>query len=91
MKFISVFLFVFAFTFNAAYADPVVNINQKRHPNLYDAQQSIVQAYNKLTEAQKEIRYGMGGNTAKAKELLDQANNEIKAAAEAANAAEKKK
>ena len=38
-----------------------------------------------MTEAQQDKRYNLGGHAARAKELLRQANDEIKLAAEAAN------
>lgn len=39
----------------------------------------------RITEAQRADEWDMNGHAAKAKELLDQANTELKAAAEAAN------
>jgi hypothetical protein len=43
------------------------------------------QAYNKITAAQQANEWDLDGHAAHAKELLDQANNELKAAAQAAN------
>lgn len=57
----------------------------RRHPNLMAAQHLIEQAFNRLSDAQRENEWDMGGHAARAKELLDQANREIKLAAEDAN------
>jgi hypothetical protein len=56
-----------------------------RHPNLAAAQRLTDQAYNKIVAAQQANEWDMDGHAAKAKDLLDQANRELKAAAEAAN------
>ena len=56
-----------------------------RHPNLAAAQRLTDQAYNKISAAQQANEWDMDGHAAKAKDLLDQANRELKAAAEAAN------
>ena len=64
---------------------PVRNVSAARHPNLAAAQRLCSQAYEKLMMAQKANEWDMGGHAQKAKELLDQANAEIKQAAEAAN------
>jgi uncharacterized C2H2 Zn-finger protein len=50
---------------------------------------SVPQAYEKVVAAQKANEWDMNGHTQKAKELLDQANRELKQAAEAANRNEK--
>jgi F0F1-type ATP synthase membrane subunit b/b' len=64
---------------------PAQNVSAKRHPNLAAAQRLTAQAYDKVTAAQQANEYDMGGHAAKAKDLLDQANKELKLAAEAAN------
>jgi hypothetical protein len=56
----------------------------KGHPNLAAAQKLALQAFDKLEAAQKANEYDLGGHAAKAKELLKQANAEIKLAAEVA-------
>ena len=61
------------------------NVSARRHPNLAAAQRLIDQALGKITAAQQANEYDMNGHAAKAKELLEQANREIKQAAEAAN------
>lgn len=57
----------------------------RRHPNLMAAQRLIGQAYDKIVAAQDANEWDMNGHAQKAKELLDQANREIKMAAETAN------
>lgn len=76
-------LFVAGFT--VAQTPPVQNVNPQRHPNLAAAQNLIAQAYGKLVEAERANDWDMTGHAAKAKDLLDRASSEIKAAAEAAN------
>lgn len=66
-------------------APPVEDVSGKRHPNLAAAQRLSHQAWERITEAQKANEWDMDGHAAKAKELLDQVNNELKMAAEAAN------
>jgi len=64
---------------------PVENVNPQRHPNLAAAQRLSQQAYEKITAAQQANEWDMDGHAAKAKELLDQVNKELKQAAQAAN------
>ncbi len=65
--------------------EPVRNVSPKKHPNLAAAQKACDVAYEKLSAAQKANEYDLGGHAAKAKELLEQAAQEIKQAAEASN------
>ena len=64
---------------------PVQNIDPQRHGNLAAAQRLVVQAFERLSDAQTANDYRLGGHADRAKELLRQANDEIKMAAEAAN------
>jgi hypothetical protein len=64
---------------------PVDNVSGKRHPNLAAAQRLSQQAFEKITAAQQANEWDMDGHAAKAKDLLDQANQQLKLAAEAAN------
>ncbi len=64
---------------------PVKNVSAARHPNINAAQRFSQQAYEKIVAAQQANEWDMGGHAQKAKELLDQVNNELKAAAQAAN------
>ncbi len=61
--------------------------NIKGHPNLSAAQRLSKQAYEKITAAQEANEWDMQGHAKKAKELLDQVNNELKQAAQSANKA----
>lgn len=64
---------------------PKENISGARHPNLAAAQRLSRQAFERLTAAQEANEWDMQGHAQKAKNLLDQVNNELKLAAEAAN------
>lgn len=64
---------------------PRDNVNPHKHPNLAAAQRLSQQAWEKVTAAQQANEWDMDGHAAKAKELLDQVNRELKMAAEAAN------
>lgn len=75
----------FALTLSVAAADPVDNINPHKHPNLAAAQRLVTQAYENVSAAQVANEWDLGGHAQKAKELLDQANRELKAAAVTAN------
>jgi hypothetical protein len=70
----------------AVSAAPANNVNPARHPNIAAAQRLATQAYNKVVAAQQANEFDLGGHAAKAKDLLDQVNRELKAAAEASNA-----
>jgi len=70
----------------AAYAEvPELNVNPRRHPDIAAAQRLSRQAHGKISRAQKANRYDMEGHAQKANELLDQANEVLKLAAQAAN------
>ena len=64
---------------------PKRNVSPARHPNLAAAQRFCTQAWEKTSAAQQANEWDMQGHAQKAKELLDQANRELKLAAEAAN------
>jgi hypothetical protein len=68
-----------------ALAQPKKNVSAARHPNLAAAQRLSQQAYEKIVAAQQANEWDMGGHAQKAKELLDQVNNELRQAATAAN------
>jgi hypothetical protein len=82
---------ILAFCMVIVAQEPAVDIDKRVHPNLAAAQQHIVQANRYVATAQKDNRYDMKGHAEKARQLLNEANQELKAAAEAANAAGKKK
>ncbi|MGB9458505.1 MAG: hypothetical protein WCB12_20820 [Bryobacteraceae bacterium] len=64
---------------------PERDISGRRHPNLEAAQRLTHQAWEKVVAAQQANEFDMKGHAQKAKELLDEANRELKLAAEAAN------
>jgi hypothetical protein len=64
---------------------PVKDVNPAHHPNIAAAQQLSQQAFQKIVAAQEANEWDMEGHAQHAKELLQQANNELRAAATAAN------
>jgi hypothetical protein len=64
---------------------PARNVSGARHPNLAAAQRLSQQAFEKVSAAQEANEFDMQGHAKKAKELLQEVNNELKMAAEAAN------
>ena len=64
---------------------PKDNVSAGRHPNLAAAQRLCTEAYEKIIAAQQANEWDMQGHAQKAKNLLDQVNNQLKMAAEAAN------
>jgi hypothetical protein len=76
----------FAASAAMAQQQPVHNVSAKRHPNLSRAQHQTDMAYQSIVAAQQANEFDLGGHAAKAKELLDQANQELKQAAEVSNA-----
>jgi hypothetical protein len=64
---------------------PKENVSPARHPNLAAAQRLSQQAWQKVLDAQKANEWDLAGHAQKAKDLLDQVNNELKLAAEASN------
>jgi F0F1-type ATP synthase membrane subunit b/b' len=61
---------------------PIMNIDPARHPNLAAAQHHIGEAMEKVRDAQRANKDELGGHAEKALELLDQADHELKEAAE---------
>ena len=64
---------------------PYVNIDPNRHGNLAAAQDFIAQAYNRIGDAQRANHGQLDGHAAHAKQLLVQANEELRLAADVAN------
>ena len=73
------------------FAQPKENISKGLHPNLAAAQRLSQQAGDKIVAAQQANEWDLQGHAQKAKELLDQVNNELKLAAEASNRNKNKK
>jgi hypothetical protein len=64
---------------------PAQNVSKGKHPNIAAAQRLSNQAFEKITAAQQANEWDMQGHAKKAKDLLEQANNELKQAAQSAN------
>lgn len=64
---------------------PKEDISAGRHPNLAAAQRLSRQAWDRIVAAQQANEWDLQGHAQKAKNLLDQVNDELKLAAEAAN------
>ncbi len=64
---------------------PEGDISRARHPNLAAVQRLTQQAWERIVETQRANEWDMKGHAQKAKDLLDEANRELKLAAEAAN------
>ncbi|HEV3333441.1 MAG TPA: hypothetical protein VG096_20800 [Bryobacteraceae bacterium] len=64
---------------------PKENISGKRHPNLAAAQRMSQNAYEKILAAQQANEWDLQGHAQKAKELLEQVNNQLRMAATASN------
>jgi hypothetical protein len=64
---------------------PARDISGKRHPNLAAAQRLSRQAFERIVAAQQANEWDLAGHAQKAKDLLDQANRELKLAAETSN------
>jgi hypothetical protein len=68
-----------------ALGQPKQNVSAGKHPNLAAAQRMSENAYNKIVAAQQANEWDMQGHAQKAKNLLEEVNKELKAAALAAN------
>jgi hypothetical protein len=55
---------------------PVRNVSAARHPNIAAAQRLSQQAWEKIVAAQKANEWDMQGHAQKAKQLLDEVNQE---------------
>ncbi|WP_446742822.1 hypothetical protein [Silvibacterium acidisoli] len=67
---------------------PSVTVDPSRHGNLAAAQDNLVQAFERISEAQRDNNSHLGGHAQRAKELLFQASQEIGLAADQADANE---
>jgi len=65
---------------------PETDIDSHRHPNLAEAQHHVLQAYESAKKAETEHPAEFGGHAGKALQALDEANHELKEAAEFYNA-----
>ena len=58
----------------------------KGHPNMQAAEKALATAWDKISAAQKANEFDMDGHAAKAKDAIKVAVDELKLAAETANA-----
>lgn len=58
----------------------------KGHPNMQAASKALDTAFDRITAAQKANEFDLGGHAAKAKDAIQLAKDELKLAAETANA-----
>jgi len=81
-----IFVLIVVLVAAALYAQkPARNVNPQKHPNLAAAQKFLGQAYEKIVAAQTANEYDLDGHASKAKTLIEQADAELKLAAEASN------
>ena len=64
---------------------PDRNVSGKRHPNIAAAQRLSSQAYQRIVDAQNANEWDLAGHAQKAKQLLEEANDELKKSAEISN------
>lgn len=76
---------ILALTLGALLGAGAVAYAGARHPNLNEAHNLVLKAINKLDAAQKANEFDLSGHAAKAKDLLTQAEGEIKQAKEEAS------
>ncbi|WP_419805930.1 hypothetical protein [Terriglobus sp.] len=73
--------------FGLAHAQaPSITVDPSRHGNLASAQESVAQAYGRISEAQRDNSAHLGGHAQRAKDFLTQANQEIGLAASQSDA-----
>ena len=65
--------------------EPSLNVSPYRHGNIARAQEYSRNAFDAMTQAQQANEFDMGGHAERAKQLLAEANDEMKLAAEWAN------
>ena len=65
--------------------EPSLNVSPYRHGNIARAQEYSRYAFDAMTQAQQANEFDMGGHAERAKQLLAQANDEMKLAAQWAN------
>ena len=65
--------------------EPTLNVSPYRHGNIARAQEYSRYAFDAMSQAQQANEFDMGGHAERAKQLLAEANDEMKLAAEWAN------
>lgn len=74
-----------AMTTNLVTAQPVHDISAHKHPHLAAAQRACDRADKAIHAAQEANEFDLGGHAAQALQLLDQANAQLKLAAQTSN------
>jgi hypothetical protein len=74
----------------AAAQAPVVSIDPQHHGELAQAQSNLVQAYSDVVQAQRNNLSHLGGHAQRAKDLISEANEELRLAADRADANERR-
>ncbi len=90
-KKITATLSVFLFCMVMVAQNPVSNIDKKKNMNLAEAQRLVAEANNYIAAAQRDAerdKHDMKGHAEKARQLLVEANQELKAAYDALEAEE---
>jgi hypothetical protein len=64
---------------------PHVSVDRQRNSIFWEAQRSLVDAYQSVSKAQNYNHGELGDHAARAKDLLSEANEEIRLAADYAN------
>jgi hypothetical protein len=84
-KSLAVFLLAASLAATVAVAAPVQNVDPARHPHLAEAQRLSFVAWQKIDDAQVANKGKLGGHAARAKQLLEEANVELRLAAAASD------
>lgn len=82
---------ILALVLGAVVGGGITAIAAPEHKNIDNAHDAIVKALARIDDAQKANEFDLGGHAQKAKDLLTQAEPELKQAAAAATAADEKK
>ncbi len=69
----------------AGAGEPAQNVDPRAHPNLAEAQRLSALAWQRIAAAQVANRFMLGGHAQRAKDLLEQANAQLKLAADTAD------
>jgi hypothetical protein len=65
--------------------EPRITVDRQRNSIFFDAQRSIIDSYRAVSRAQDYNHGELGDHASRAKDLLSEANDEIRMAAEYAN------
>jgi hypothetical protein len=74
-----------AFAALADRPEPRVSVDRQRNSVFWEAQRSLIDSYRSVSKAQDYNHGELGDHAARAKDLISEANDEIRMAAEYAN------